>query len=323
MQDLLSNALVISERIIIMAVILVIGAIAYLTGVIGKDGTKTLSSVELKIVNPLLIFMSYQTGFDAERFKGLVWAFLLSAATFAVMIPIASLIRRPSEDKDKNGQRIVERFSCIYSNCGFMGIPLVSALYGSEGVLYLTGYITVFNLLVFTHGYMMMKEQRDLSALKKALLSPTIIAVFLGAICYVARLRLSMIPAAGDIFSDAFQKVADMNTPLAMIIAGATAAQSSLLKALTDKGIMLTAAVKLILMPAAAIGIMALLPGFIPALPKTIVCIACACPAATTGMMFALLFDKNAKRCSEIFALTTILSLVTLPFMSALAGSLS
>ncbi len=323
MQDLLSNALVISERIIIMAVILVIGAIAYLTGVIGKDGTKTLSSVELKIVNPLLIFMSYQTGFDAERFKGLVWAFLLSSATFAVMIPIASLIRRPSEDKDKNGQRIVERFSCIYSNCGFMGIPLVSALYGSEGVLYLTGYITVFNLLVFTHGYMMMKEQRDLSALKKALLSPTIIAVFLGAICYVARLRLSMIPAAGDIFSDAFQKVADMNTPLAMIIAGATAAQSSLLKALTDKGIMLTAAVKLILMPAAAIGIMALLPGFIPALPKTIVCIACACPAATTGMMFALLFDKNAKRCSEIFALTTILSLVTLPFMSALAGSLS
>lgn len=320
MHDLISNALVISERIIIMAVILVIGAIAYLTGVVGKEGTKTLSSVELKIVNPLLIFMSYQTDFDTERFMGLAWAFLLSAATFAVMIPIASLIRRPHDNKEENGKRIVERFSCIYSNCGFMGIPLVSALYGSEGVLYLTGYITVFNLLVFTHGYMMMKEERDLSALKKALTSPTIIAVFIGAICYVARLRLTMIPAAGEIFSSAFQLVADINTPMAMLIAGATAAQSSLRKAVTDKGIMLTAAVKLILMPAAAIGIMTLLPDSVPELPKTIVCIACACPAATTGMMFALLFDKNARRCSEIFALTTIISLLTLPVMAALAG---
>ena len=320
MHDLISNALVISERIIIMAVILVIGAIAYLTGVVGKEGTKTLSSVELKIVNPLLIFMSYQTDFDTERFRGLAWAFLLSAATFAVMIPIASLIRRPHDNKEENGKRIVERFSCIYSNCGFMGIPLVSALYGSEGVLYLTGFITVFNLLVFTHGYMMMKEERDLSALKKALTSPTIIAVFIGAICYVARLRLTMIPAAGEIFSSAFQLVADINTPMAMLIAGATAAQSSLRKAVTDKGIMLTAAVKLILMPAAAIGIMTLLPDAVPELPKTIVCIACACPAATTGMMFALLFDKNARRCSEIFALTTIISLLTLPVMAALAG---
>lgn len=321
MTEIVSNALVIGERVLIMAVILVIGAVAYLTGVVSKDGTKTLSSVELKIVNPLLIFMSYQTEFDSGRFRGLIWAFLLSAGAFAVMIPLASLIRRPSDDPEQNGRRIVERFSCIYSNCGFMGIPLVSALYGSEGVLYLTGFITVFNLLVFTHGYMMMKEQRDLTALRQAVTSPTVIAVILGAICYVARLRLTSIPGAGQIFNDAFQFVADMNTPLAMIIAGATAAQSSLLKSLTDRGIMLTTAVKLIVMPSVTIGLLALLPESIPALPKLVVCIACACPAATTGTMFALLFDKNARRCSEIFAVTTILSLLTLPVIAALGGA--
>lgn len=320
MTDMISNTLVIGERVLIMAVILVIGAIAYMTGVLGKDGTKTLSAIELKIVNPLLIFMSYQTKFDSVRFKGLVWAFGLSALTFGMMIPLSMLIRRRSDDKEENGRRIVERFSCVYSNCGFMGIPLISALYGSEGVLYLTGYITVFNLLVFTHGYMMMKEERDLSALKKAVASPTIIAVIVGALCYVARLRLNMIPGAGDIFADAFQKVADMNTPMAMIIAGATAAQSGILKAITDKGILLTTAVKLIVMPAAAIGLMALFPDSVPELPRIIVCIACACPAATTGTMFALLFDKNAQRCSEIFAVTTILSLATLPVMAAMAS---
>ena len=182
----MENAQIIMLRVLIMSVILAVGFIAYKMGVISKDGTKQLSAVELNIVNPVLIFMSYQQEWNSRLFSGLLWTFLLSAGSFAVVIPLAMLLKRR---KDKN--LAVERFSCIYSNCGFMGIPLIKGLFGDEGVLYLTAYITVFNLLVFTHGYMMMKEEHDLSALKKAVTSPTIIAVIVGAVCYVARLRLT------------------------------------------------------------------------------------------------------------------------------------
>lgn len=311
----MENARIIGLRVLIMSVILCIGAIAYKTGVISKDGTKQLSSIELKIINPLLIFMSYQEPFDTELLHGLLWSFLLSAASFAVTIPLASVLKRKGKDNWS-----VERFSCIYSNCGFMGIPLIRGLFGNEGVLYLTAYITLFNLLVFTHGYMMMKEETDFSALVKAVRSPSVIAVFVGLICYVTRLRLSAIPGAGSVINDALQSVADMNTPMAMLIAGATAAQSDLLRAITDKGMLSTAFYKLIAVPSVIIVLMHFMPAGLPLMPKLIVCIACACPAATTGTMFALLFDKNARRCSEIFAITTVLSMATLPLMTAFAS---
>ena len=311
----MDNAKIIGMRVLIMSVILIIGAICYKRRIITASGTKQLSAVELIIVNPLMIFMSYQTEYDSQRLKGLLWTFLLSAISFAVIIPLAGLLKRSS-----NKNYAVERFSCIYSNCGFMGIPLINAHFGAEGVFFLTAYLTAFNLLVFTHGYMLMKEEHDLSALKKAIASPTIIAMITGVIFYVLRIRLVNMTAVGGVVADAFEFIANMNTPLAMLIAGATAAQSDLLKALLDKHIMLTAFYKLMLLPACVIGIMHFLPHSQSLMPELIVCIACACPAATTGTMFALLFDKNAKRCSEIFAVTTILSMATLPVMTAFAS---
>ncbi len=311
----MENARIIGMRVLIMSIILVIGAVAYKTRVISKDGAKQLSAVELKIVNPLLIFMSYQQTFNTELLHGLLWSFLLSAGSFGIMIPLASLLKRKNKENWS-----VERFSCIYSNCGFMGIPLIRGIFGDEGVLYLTAYITVFNLLVFTHGYMMMKEETDLSAFFQAVRSPTIIAVIVGVICYVTRLRLTGIPAVGSEIAEALQFIADMNTPLAMIIAGATAAQSNLLGSLKNAGTMTTAAYKLLLVPSAVILLMSLVPHAVPLMPRLTVCIACACPAATTGTMFALLFDKNAKHCSEIFAITTVISMLTLPVIAGFAS---
>lgn len=313
----MDNAKIIGMRVLIMSVILIIGAVCYKRKIITASGTKQLSAVELNIVNPLMIFMSYQSEYDPQRLKGLLWSFMLAAVSFAVVIPLAGLLKRSS-----NENYAVERFSCIYSNCGFMGIPLINALYGSDGVLYLTAYITLFNLLVFTHGYMLMKEEHDMSAFKKAVTSPTIIAIIIGVIFYVLGIRLANMTAVGGVVADAFRFIADMNTPLAMLIAGATAAQSDFLKSLLDKHIMLTAFYKLMLLPACVVVLIHFLPRSQNLMPELVVCIACACPAATTGMMFALLFDKNAKRCSEIFAVTTILSMATLPLMTAFATAL-
>lgn len=310
----MDNAKVIGLRVLIMSVILIIGVLAYKRKIITASGTKQLSAVELNIVNPLMIFMSYQSDYDPQRLKGLLWSFVLSAVSFALMIPLAGILKRKS-----NENYAVERFSCIYSNCGFMGIPLINALFGSDGVLYLTAYITVFNLLVFTHGYMLMKEEHDLSAFVKAVRSPTVIAVFIGVIFYVLNIRLANLSVAGSVLGDSFKFIADMNTPLAMLIAGATAAQSQLLRSLFDKNIMLTTFYKLLLLPCCVILLFRFLPHSQSLMPELIVCIACACPAATTGTMFALLFDRNAKRCSEIFAVTTILSMATLPVITAIA----
>lgn len=92
--------------------------------------------------------------------------------------------------KKKTPDLAVERVSSIYSNCAFMCIPLINGIYGSEGVLYLTAYLTFFNVLIWTHGLMTMKGERDFSSLVKALISPSVIAVVVGLICYLTNVRL-------------------------------------------------------------------------------------------------------------------------------------
>ena len=152
--------LIIGNQIIIMFIILIIGAFCYLKGIITKDGTKQLSSFALNIINPVLIFMSYQSKYDKTLVHGLLWSFLLSAISYAVTILLTYvLIRKKTPDL------AVERVSSIYSNCAFMCIPLINGIYGSEGVLYLTAYLTFFNVLIWTHGLMTMKGERDFSSL--------------------------------------------------------------------------------------------------------------------------------------------------------------
>lgn len=292
-----------------MFIIMVIGGACGLGGLITKEGTKQLSKVELHIVNPLLIFMSYQTELNKKLLKGLAWSFGLAVLSFAAAIVLATLLipkKRPDFE--------IERFASIYSNCGFIGIPLINGIYGQEGVLYLTAYITLFNLLVWTHGYMLMKGKRDLSAFLNALKNPSVIAVIVGLTCYLTGLRLPSVPAAS------LDYITGMNTPLAMLIAGAIASQTNFFKAMQNSGIYIVCGMKLLLVPAACYGLMRLTHA--PELVVMTLTIASACPVATTGTMFAVLFDKKPERCSEFFAVTTVLSGFTLPILTAVCTKL-
>lgn len=289
-----------------MFIILLIGAFCYMKGLITKEGTKQLSVVELNLVNPILIFMSYQKDYESEMAHNLLWAFILSAVSYAVAIVLSYLL---VSKKQKSFS--IERFSVVYSNCGFIGIPLINGLFGAEGVLYLTAYVTFFNFLVWTHGLMTMKEKIDFSSALKALKAPSVIAIFLGLICYFTRLHLPSIPA------QALQYISDMNTPLAMIIAGATAAQTNILAVFRKPRNYLICFYKLLAIPLIAFLVIRLFNA--PSIVCTTLTVAAACPVATTGIMFAITLDKNSEKCSEFFTMSTLLSALTLPLVTIIA----
>lgn len=297
--------LIIGERIIIMFIILLIGFFCYKKGLITKQGTKQLSAVELNLVNPILIFMSYQKDYDSAMTHNLIWAFILSALSYTVAIALSYVF---ISKKQKSFS--VERFSIIYSNCGFIGIPLINGLFGAEGVLYLTAYITFFNFLVWTHGLMTMKEKIDFSSALKALKAPSVIAIFLGLICYFTRLSLPTVPA------QALQYISDMNTPLAMIIAGATAAQTNILCVFRKPRNYLICFYKLLAIPLIAFLVIRLFN--VPSIVCTTLTVAAACPVATTGIMFAITLNKDSEKCSELFTMSTLLSLLTLPLVTVI-----
>lgn len=302
------------QQITVMFILIAAGYICGKT-IISQDTGRQLSKLVLNVVNPMLIFMSYQMDYDARLMKNLMMSVLLGAVSYAAAILLSEIMFA----KSGTDTRAADKFFAVYSNCGFMGIPLINGLFGSEGVFYLTGYLTCFNILVWTHGIMLYsggeKKNVGKTALK-VITSPSVIAIIAGIACFVLQIRLP------ELIAEAADYIGSMNTPLAMIVAGVTIAGSGRITDMLKNGrAYYIGAVRLLIMPLIFV-LMCRLCGYFGA-PETVfmtVAVAAACPGAATGVMYAVNYDKNPVYASNVFALSTILSAVTLPLTVTLCG---
>ncbi|HHX11818.1 MAG TPA: AEC family transporter [Clostridiales bacterium] len=302
------NLAVISLRqIFTMIVLMAIGIMSYKINLINDETNKRLSNFVLMLVNPLVIFLSYQRDFQKDLLIGLMISLLLALISFALNIFLSGLLFPNKNNKNRSA----ERFATIYSNCGFIGIPLVNGLFGSEGVFYITAYMTIFNLLVWTHGIILISGKRDWKSINKALLSPSVIATISGFIFFIVRLQLP------DIVLTPLNHLGNTNTPLAMIVAGVSIAQTNIRELLKNHRIFYISFIKLLVFPLIIAALFSLLP-FEQTITATSI-LANACPTATTLIMFAYRYDKNVTYSSQLFAATTILSMITIPFVMLFA----
>lgn len=293
--------LIITNQILKMLLLLLLGVVCYRLKLVDQQGNKTLANLLLMIVNPALAIMALQTDYSPDLVHNLLLTFLLAILIHAGAILLSTFLVK----KTGNPDYAIERCSAIYSNCGFMGIPLVQSIMGSEGVLYLTAYMTIFNLCTWTHGVTQMTGKTSLKNLKKGILSPMVIASVFGLILFFTQTKL---PA---VVSDTLSYVSGMNTPLAMMIAGISVAQTDLGKMLQNKKLYFISTIKLLLMPALTLVFLA--PLHINSTVACTVLIAAACPVAATCTAFSLRFKKNYQYSSELYAFTTLCSLVTIP----------
>ncbi len=296
-------SLTILKQTIIMLILITVGIVCSKTKIISKESNKDLSKFVLQVVNPVMIFMSYQTDYKPELVKNLLLTFVLSLGAYAVTILLAYLLI-PSK---KGRETELERFSAIYSNCGFMGIPLVNALFGMEGVFYLTAFITVFNLIVWTHGIILISGEKSMKNIVKVMYSPTIIAIVLGIITFFLQFRLHEVPAK------ALEFISQLNTPMAMIVSGVTMAETNVLKLLKKGGVYYICFLRLLLIPAILAALLSPL-GISEKVRLTVIVAASAPPAAMCTLQ-CIRYGRNSVYASEIFTAGTILSVLTLPLV--------
>jgi predicted permease len=307
----MSLAMTTFNQIMIMFFIIIVGVICYKTKLVDKEMNKKLSDLVLMLVNPIVIFISYQREFNATLLSGLMISLILAFITHIFGILISVIVIRKKQRTDV----AIERFAIIYSNCGFIGIPLVNGVFGSEGVFYITAYMTIFNLFVWTHGMITMSGKSDKKTVLHAIFSPSVIATLLGFILFVSRILLP------DIAIEALGYLGNMNTPLAMLVAGVTIAQTDFLRSLRKLRIYLITFFKLLFVPI----VMLLVFHFIP-MPRVVLItsvLAAACPTAATINLFSIRFDKNYMYASELFAISTIASIVTIPIVMIIANWIS
>lgn len=289
-------------QIFTMFMIIMLAIICYKAKLIDDSGNRTLSNILMYVVNPCIIFDSYQKEFDVRLVRGLLLSFVFAFLAHIIGIAVAQLFIRK-----KQADVVNERMAVIYSNCSFLAIPLINRIYGLEGVFYLTAYITLFNVFIWTHGVLYMGGRQCRKEAVRALYSPAILAVIAGLICYFARLRLP------ELIMEPIRSIGKMNTPVAMMIAGICIAQVDVRKTLFKWRIYLVCFLKLLLVPFIMIVLTKL------AIGKTMVSgvsvVAAASPVATMCMIFAIRFERDSRYASELFAVSTILCMATIPFV--------
>ncbi|MDE7362718.1 MAG: AEC family transporter [Oscillospiraceae bacterium] len=315
----MKSALVIAFQAAVMFILLAVGYFLYKKKLLGDEAVRQLSNIALTVINPIVIFNAYQTDFDPALFRGLMYALLLAFIGQTILVASSYIMVRTGH-KDFE----VERFAVGYSNCAFMGIPLVQATFGSEGVFYLTAFITAFNVFMWTHGVVLMggsggskNVKERLGSLLKILVSPAILSIVLGLVFFFTGLRMP------SIVQQPLDHLGAMNTPLAMLVSGATIAKTGLLGGLKNKRIYFLQAFKLLIVPMllAALYVPMELFGVSPMIVETIV-LAAAAPTASATIMFAYRFGRNEGYASNHFAMSTVVGIVTMPLVLAFAKML-
>jgi len=299
------------RQTIIMLMLIMVGVLCSKTKLISKETNKELSGFVLQVVNPAMIFMSYQTDYRSELVENLLMTFILSIAALAVIAAAAYIFIRRKEGRDTE----IERFSAIYSNCGFMGIPLMNALFGMEGVFYLTAFISVFNISVWTQGIVLISGERDMKKVVKVFYSPTMIAIALGMLSFFLRIRIPSVPAK------AVDYVAELNTPLAMIVSGVTIADTNVVKLMKKPSVYYVTFMRLLLIP--MIVTLSVVPLPVDEKVKMTVIVAASAPPAAMCTLQCIRYGRNSLYASEIFAFGTILSVGSLPLIVRVAENLT
>ena len=305
-------AQIITNQAVIMLLLNLVGILAYRLKIVDRNGGRQLSAIVLEIVTPVLVVHSYlDVGYSKELAVNLLWTFALAAVSYVLTIVGAMVIFPKKEGRET----AIERFSAIYSNCGFMGIPLASALFGSEGVLYVTAFLTIFFFFSWTHGIMLLTGKADAKAFFKVLRSPTVIAIGIGLILYFTQLALP------SVLTDTMGYIAALNTPLAMMASGISVAQANILGALKNPRVYLTVFSRIIILPLLTL-VMCLFCGFISEEVRIVVLLLAAAPSAAMCTLQCQKLGLNDTYASQIFALSTILSVGTLPLMVKLFTAL-
>lgn len=312
------GSIVVNQVIIIFGLI-VIGFFMAKKKMICKKGIDDMTTLLLYVVTPCVLIKSYRKPFAASEAKQLVTAALFTLIVHIIAIALSTAVFCK---KDKKLHYRVNIFSAVYSNCGFMAIPLMSAAMGDTGVFYGSMYFAVFTVIYWIHGvYVCTGGDKKEISLKKCFLNPGFIGTFASMLLFVSGFWFGKYPtpvsAVLETFSSVIDNMAALNTPLAMIVFGYYIANVDFAKALKKWEIYVVSLLRLFVIPIIAIGV-----AFFMKMDQTVakaVIIPAACPTATIATLFAAKFHLDAEHSTEIVSFTTLLSIVSIPVVVLLA----
>ena len=281
--------------------------------ILTSDINKKLSAMILEVTMPIVILCSAASMSGDD--KSVIIFLLIAGIIVYSILPFASLgiVKLLRVPKDCEG---VYRCMFIFSNCSFMGYPVAEAFYGESAILYMTIFNFGFNILFFTYGiYLIAKDAGEIKSFQpKQLLHPgTIAAVMALSLCF---LNIS-IP---EVVLEPLKFVGNITMPLSMLVIGANMGDYPFDEIFKDKKMYLVSVIRLLIMPAIMAFVISRFTDNIMVIGVTTLTM--GMPVAASVAMGSGAYEKQGKAGSIGVALSTVLSMITLPIIAIVIGFL-
>ena len=295
------------QQTIIMFALMLLGLLLSRRGMITEQGSRDLSNVLLYAVIPCVILRSYMSEFSTEKLRAMGLSALIAVIAFAASIAVAYLTC--------GTRHRIENFAVAFGNAGFIGIPLVTAVFGPGAAFYVVSFSTFANLLQWTYGIVIISGKKETMNLRMVFVNPVFISMVIGIALFVLQ------PTLPTVVTGTIGYIADGNTVLAMIILGYYLSKVQLRGLFADVRLYLFSALRLLVVP--AVTILVFLPFPVARGEITLITlIAAATPIASSTAIFAQKFDQDYRRAVSYVCLSTILSVATLPLVMLFAERL-
>ena len=298
--------LALTEKLGSLFLIMMVGFVITKTGLLKPADSKTISKVVIFVLLPCSVIRAFNIRWDATMRDRLLVCLAGALLLNVVMILFSRILGKVFH------LNAAEEGSVGYSNAGNIVIPLVTAMFGPEMVIYTSPFIAVQLFFLWSHGNYLISGEKKIH-FKKMLLNVNLIAVYIGCLLLVTGVQL---PA---MVRDTMDSLGTMVGPASMLATGMLMGDSRIWKFLHRPGLYKAVAFRLIVVPAVCLGCLKAMTWVLPEgdwkAVLMIVFLACMTPPANTITQMAQIYDREPEYCGLISVMTMILCIGTMPLM--------
>ena len=300
---------IVLEQIEIFVVYMLIGIFAVKMHFLDREKLGMLSGCITKILLPLLIFTNTINGTTREQFLSSVVIILLAAVLYLALYAVSTVLAKHLRIDCRH--KSLYRACTMFGNCGFMGIPIITALYPEQGGLYIAMYTVIDQLALWTVGTDLTAPVDNAQKLStsqrfRTMINPATVAILAGVFVVLTGIKLP------SIIVTALAKTGAAASQLAMVYLGGVFCYIKIIDYLKLKEVYVTIVVKMFLLPILVYAVLSHIPAVDHNVAITIG-ILCALPTMSSVAMMAESQHSDSDYVTGFIFVTTLLSIVTLP----------
>lgn len=291
----------IAELCLRIFILTIIGYFLRKKEIINDDFQSRLSVILVDVIIPFNIISAANSPKKPGQEKGMLISLAVTIAYYLFAIVITTFISKSLPLSAINKKQFVNL--CVFANVGYIGFPIIQAIYGNEGMIYAVVANLVFQLVVFTYGVHNMGGKT--MTVKSFILRSSTIAPVLGIILFLSPFRLP------SLISTSFDILGSMSAPFSLFIIGSSLATIRFSSVWKSGWAWLVTAIRQLAFPA-LVALVLKISGVDGAAAATLV-VLYGLPSATINVIFSQHYKADMNFATRVVSHGVIAMLITLP----------